>query len=240
MGGDKYSVLLPTYNEADNLPLIVWQLVRTFSECGEDFEVIIVDDNSPDGTLQIAQELQQHYGDDRIVLRPRPGKLGLGTAYIHGLKHAKGNFIVIMDADLSHQPKYIPQMIERQRSEDLDIVTGTRYRRGGGVCGWDLKRKLISCGANFLAHFVLALDVSDLTGSFRLYRKGAIEKLAATCVSKGYVFQMEILCRARRIENFRIGEVPIVFVDRLYGTSKLGGQEVVSYLKGLWTLFWTV
>lgn len=127
---------------------------------GEDFEVIIVDDNSPDGTLQIAQELQQHYGDDRIVLRPRPGwvhlssiasawllliavllkrtfplnrKLGLGTAYIHGLKHAKGNFIVIMDADLSHQPKYIPQMIERQRSEDLDIVTGTRYRRGGGV-----------------------------------------------------------------------------------------------------------
>eukprot|EP00958_Prasinococcus_capsulatus_P028650 scaffold7174_cov269-Prasinococcus_capsulatus_cf.AAC.1 len=185
MGGDKYSVLLPTYNEADNLPLIVWQLVRTFSEwCatfreafalqtfspgmqppevllrGEDFEVIIVDDNSPDGTLQIAQELQQHYGDDRIVLRPRPGwvhlssiasawllliavllkrtfplnrKLGLGTAYIHGLKHATGNFIVIMDADLSHQPKYIAQMIERQRSEDLDIVTGTRYRRGGGV-----------------------------------------------------------------------------------------------------------
>lgn len=147
---DKYSILLPTYNELENLPLIVYLIVKTLEEAGYDYEIIIIDDNSPDGTQQAAEQLQRIYGEDKIVLRPRSGKLGLGTAYVHGIKHAKGNFIVIMDADLSHHPMFIPQFIEKQKEEDLDIVSGTRYVGSGGVYGWDLKRKLISRVANYI------------------------------------------------------------------------------------------
>uniref|UniRef100_A0A0K0D8X7 Dolichol-phosphate mannosyltransferase subunit 1 n=1 Tax=Angiostrongylus cantonensis TaxID=6313 RepID=A0A0K0D8X7_ANGCA len=114
-------------------------------------EVIVIDDASPDGTGEVAVKLRDEFGEDKIVLRPREGKLGLGTAYIHGLKYARGQFIILMDADLSHHPKFILDMIELQKKENLDIVTGTRYALGGGVSGWDLKRKTISKGANFLA-----------------------------------------------------------------------------------------
>uniref|UniRef100_A0A3Q3WIZ1 Dolichol-phosphate mannosyltransferase subunit 1 n=1 Tax=Mola mola TaxID=94237 RepID=A0A3Q3WIZ1_MOLML len=109
---DKYTVLLPTYNERENLPLIVWLLVKYFGESGYNYEIIVIDDGSPDGTLEMAEQLQRIYGEDKIVLRPRPTKLGLGTAYIHGIKHATGNFIFIMDADLSHHPKFIPEFIK--------------------------------------------------------------------------------------------------------------------------------
>lgn len=115
MAKDKYSVLLPTYNERDNLPIIVWLLVKYFTEADIDYEIIVIDDGSPDGTLDVAKQLENIYGSDRIVLRPRAKKLGLGTAYIHGMKHATGNFIVIMDADLSHHPKFIPEFIKKQK-----------------------------------------------------------------------------------------------------------------------------
>ncbi|XP_072315742.1 dolichol-phosphate mannosyltransferase subunit 1 isoform X1 [Eucyclogobius newberryi] len=236
--GDKYSVLLPTYNERENLPLIVWLLVKYFGESGLDYEVIVIDDGSPDGTLEVAQQLQHIYGPDKIILRPRAKKLGLGTAYIHGLKHATGSFIFIMDADLSHHPKFIPEFIRTQRDGDLDVVSGTRYKGNGGVYGWDLRRKLISRGANFLTQVLLRPGASDLTGSFRLYKRSVLERLVERCVSKGYVFQMEMMVRARQL-NFSIGEVPISFVDRVYGESKLGGNEIVSFAKGLITLFST-
>ena len=115
MAKDKYSVLLPTYNERDNLPIIVWLLVKYFTEADIDYEIIVIDDGSPDGTLDVAKQLEKIYGSDRIVLRPRAKKLGLGTAYVHGIKHATGNFIVIMDADLSHHPKFIPEFIKKQK-----------------------------------------------------------------------------------------------------------------------------
>ncbi|XP_067904272.1 dolichol-phosphate mannosyltransferase subunit 1 isoform X2 [Heterodontus francisci] len=204
--GDKYSVLLPTYNERDNLPLIVWLLVRYFDESGFDYEIIVIDDGSPDGTLEVAKQLEQIYGSDKILLRPRAKKLGLGTAYIHGIQHATGNFVFIMDADLSHHPKFIPEFINR--------------------------------GANFVTQVLLRPGASDLTGSFRLYKKEVLQKLVEKCVSKGYVFQMEMIVRARQL-NYSIGEVPITFVDRVYGESKLGGNEIVSFLKGLMHLFAT-
>ncbi|KAL4655411.1 dolichol-phosphate mannosyltransferase subunit 1 isoform X1 [Arapaima gigas] len=235
---DKYSVLLPTYNERENLPLIVWLLVKYFGESGFDYEIIVIDDGSPDGTLQVAQQLQDIYGGDRILLRPREKKLGLGTAYIHGIKHATGNFIIIMDADLSHHPKFIPEFIQKQKEGEFDVVSGTRYSGNGGVYGWDLRRKLISRGANFLTQVLLRPGASDLTGSFRLYKKEVLEQLVERCVSKGYVFQMEMIVRARQL-GYSIGEVPISFVDRVYGESKLGGNEIVSFLKGLLTLFAT-
>ncbi|XP_038659070.1 dolichol-phosphate mannosyltransferase subunit 1 isoform X2 [Scyliorhinus canicula] len=204
--GDRYSVLLPTYNERDNLPLIVWLLVRYFDESGFDYEIIVIDDGSPDGTLEVAKQLEQIYGSDKILLRPRAKKLGLGTAYIHGIQHATGNFVFIMDADLSHHPKFIPEFINR--------------------------------GANFVTQVLLRPGASDLTGSFRLYRKEVLQKLVEKCVSKGYVFQMEMIVRARQLD-YSIGEVPITFVDRVYGESKLGGNEIVSFLKGLLHLFAT-
>ncbi|KAJ1644341.1 dolichol-P-mannose synthesis [Dispira simplex] len=232
---DRYSVLLPTYNERENLPIIVWMLVKVFNEHGIDFEIIIIDDNSPDGTLEVAQRLQKLYGEDRIVLRPRAGKLGLGTAYIHGIKNATGNFVIIMDADMSHHPKFIPEFIAKQKEGNYDIVTGTRYQGNGGVYGWDLRRKLTSRGANVLADVLLSPGVSDLTGSFRLYKKYVLTRIIESTVSKGYVFQMEMMIRARQF-NFSIAEVPITFVDRVYGESKLGANEIIGYLKGLFTL----
>ncbi|NXU02817.1 DPM1 mannosyltransferase, partial [Buphagus erythrorhynchus] len=232
-GPGRVSVLLPTYNERDNLPLVVWLLVRTFSDSGIDFEIIIIDDGSPDGTQEVAQQLEKIYGSDKILFLFPPG-----TAYIHGMKYATGNFIVIMDADLSHHVRLHLCTVPTQKEGNFDIVSGTRYKGNGGVYGWDLKRKLISRGANFLTQVLLRPGASDLTGSFRLYRKEVLQKLMEKCVSKGYVFQMEMIVRARQL-GFTVGEVPISFVDRVYGESKLGGNEIVSFLKGLLTLFAT-
>lgn len=237
------SILLPTYNEKQNIALITFLLIETLDSYFHDnrpdetYEIIVIDDNSPDGTQDMVRKLQKVYG--RIVLETRPGKLGLGTAYKHGLKVARGSFIVLMDADLSHHPKYIPDMLRKQEELDADIVSGTRYAQGGGVFGWNLKRKVTSRGANTLAQALLQPGtISDLTGSFRIYRKECLDVLMEQCTSKGYAFQMEIAVRASRL-GYRLGEVPIVFVDRVFGASKLGGAEITMYLKGLIKLFFT-
>ncbi|KAF5301210.1 hypothetical protein FQA39_LY10796 [Lamprigera yunnana] len=235
---NKYSILLPTYNEVENLPIIIWLIVNSMQKSGYNYEIIIIDDGSPDGTLKAAQQLQRIYGESKIVLHPREKKLGLGTAYIHGIKRATGNFVIIMDADLSHHPKYIPEFIRLQERNNYDIITGTRYAGEGGVHGWDFKRKLISRSANFLTQLLLRPGVSDLTGSFRLYRKDVLQKLIESCISKGYVFQMEMIVRARQFK-YTIGEVPIAFVDRVYGESKLGGSEIIQFATGLLYLFVT-
>lgn len=233
---NKYSVILPTYNERQNLPILVYLLAKSFNKDNLDWEVVIVDDNSPDGTQEIALKLVDIFGPEHIQLRARAGKLGLGTAYVHGLQFVTGNFVIIMDADFSHHPEAIPEFIALQAKGDYDIVTGTRYDGDGGVFGWDLKRKLVSRGANFLADFFLRPKISDLTGSYRLYKKEVLSKVIEETKSKGYVFQMEMIVRAR-VLGYKIGEVPISFVDRLYGDSKLGGSEIVQYLKGIWNLF---
>jgi len=208
-----------------------------------------VDDASPDGTQEIAKQLAKVYGEDKIVLKPRAGKLGLGTAYIHGLTFCSGDFVIIMDADFSHHPKFLPQFIRLKKAHNLDIVTGTRYSststphladaKPGGVHGWDLRRKLVSRGANFLASTVLNPGVSDLTGSFRLYRLPVLRHIISETQSKGYVFQMEMMVRARAL-GYTVGEIPITFVDRIFGESKLGADEIVSYAKGVWALFTSV
>jgi len=206
------------------------------------YEVVIVDDASPDNTLEMAQQLQTLYGKEKVIIVSRSGKLGLGTAYIAGLKASHGDRIILMDADLSHDPKYISKMIDlmNSSSQKYDIVSGTRYKRGGGVAGWDLKRKITSQGANYLAQFLLnpGKGCSDLTGSFRLYERHAIERLLPLIRCKGYAFQMEILVRAKAMQ-MAVGEIPIVFVDRIYGLSKLGANEILLYLKGLIQLFLT-
>lgn len=133
---------------------------------------------------------------------------------------------------MSHHPKFITQMIHAQQAQgrDYDIVTGTRYAGAGGVYGWDLKRKVVSRGANLFADTVLRPGVSDLTGSFRLYKRAVLEKVIASTESKGYTFQMELMVRAKAM-GCSVAEVPITFVDRVYGESKLGGDEIVEYAK---------
>lgn len=237
-----YSVILPTYNERTNLPLIFWLLNETFTRSQKEdmsYEVIIVDDASPDNTYEVAKSLSEKF-PNKIKIVQRTGKLGLGTAYIRGLEECEGTYIILMDADLSHHPKFITQMIENMEDGDKnDIVCGTRYALGGGVAGWDFRRKLTSRGANFLASFLLNPGPSDLTGSFRLYKKSALQKILPKVKSKGYAFQMEILVHAKK-EGLKFGkEVPITFVDRIYGESKLGANEIILYIKGLLQLFFT-
>ncbi|KAL3786557.1 hypothetical protein HJC23_006807 [Cyclotella cryptica] len=134
-------------------PLITQFLHDTFTSANLKYEIVVVDDSSPDNTLEVAQRLQTLFGEDHIRIVSRPGKLGLGSAYSAGLKASSGERIILMDADLSHHPKFIPKMISVMDGEGVEIVSGTRYRRGGGVAGWDTFRKLTSCGANFLATF---------------------------------------------------------------------------------------
>merc|ERR1712098_46732 len=240
---NKYSVILPTYNERQNLPILIQMLHDVFTKEKLDWEAIIVDDASPDGTLERAKQLQKAFGSSHIVLKPRAGKLGLGTAYVHGLQFATGNFVIIMDADFSHHPKFISRMIAKQKelptNGGYDIVTGTRYAGDGGVFGWDLKRKLVSRGANLFADTVLRPGVSDLTGSFRLYKRAVLQKVIESTESKGYTFQMEMMVRAKAM-GCTVAEVPISFVDRVYGESKLGGDEIVEYAKGVLTLWMKV
>lgn len=172
-------------------------------------------------------------------MKSRTGKLGLGTAYVFGLGFARGEFIVIMDADLSHHPEAIPKMIELQKKEGCDYVSGTRYALGGGVSGWTLFRKLTSKVANFLAQTMLDPDISDLTGSFRLYKKSVLQRMLSYELPKGYAFQMAIAVRAKRL-GYKSGEVPIEFVDRIYGESSLGAEEITRYIAQLVQLFFSV
>jgi len=233
-----YSVILPTYNERDNLPIIYYLIDKVFEEAKLSYEVVIVDDSSPDNTLEVAEAIRDSYGDNHVKIVSRKGKLGLGTAYIAGLKAAKGDRIILMDADLSHHPKFIPQMIDLMDKRKVEIITGTRYVRGGGVYGWDMKRKLTSKGANFLADFLLNPGVSDLTGSFRLYERKVLEQILPQIQCKGYAFQMEIIVRSKKV-GFQVNELPITFVDRIYGESKLGTKEIIMYIQGLIQLFFT-
>eukprot|EP01054_Gregarina_sp_Poly1_P002677 Gregarina_sp_Poly_1__2676@NODE_1733_length_3444_cov_209_769026_g1134_i0_p2_GENE_NODE_1733_length_3444_cov_209_769026_g1134_i0NODE_1733_length_3444_cov_209_769026_g1134_i0_p2_ORF_typecomplete_len243_score27_04Glycos_transf_2/PF00535_26/8e33Glyco_tranf_2_3/PF13641_6/8_7e25Glyco_transf_21/PF13506_6/1_1e06Glyco_tranf_2_2/PF10111_9/0_0005_NODE_1733_length_3444_cov_209_769026_g1134_i08271555 len=234
----EYSVVIPTYNEKENLPIVVALLFDAMSSMSpETWELVVVDDNSPDGTADVFAQLRVAFSDVNMSLLRREGKLGLGSAYMDGLKTAKGRYVILMDADLSHHPKFIPAMIQKQKETQADVVSGTRYALGGGVHGWDFTRILISRTANYLAHILLAPRFSDLTGSFRLYRREVLSQTMKQMLCKGYVFQMEVATRISRA-GFKIAEIPISFVDRLYGESKLGPMEIVEYVKGLLVLFW--
>ena len=195
MSKPEYSVLMPTYEERDNLPLIIYLLLQTAEENKINLEVVIVDDNSPDGTQDVIRELQKAY-KDKITLHARPGKMGLGSAYIDGLSKCRGKYVILMDADLSHHPKFIPPFIAKMKETNCDLVTGTRYLPGGGVHGWDLNRKLTSRVANYMASTMLNPQASDLTGSFRLYKKEVLEAIIPKVKSRGFIFQMEIITRA--------------------------------------------
>ncbi|SBS91908.1 dolichol-phosphate mannosyltransferase, putative [Plasmodium malariae] len=234
-----YSIILPTYNEKENLPYIIYMIINELKKKRINFEIIVVDDNSEDETAKVYKTLQTIFKEERLLLIEREGKYGLSSAYMDALKIVSGNFVIIMDADLSHHPKYIYNFIKKQKETNCDIVTGTRYSKDGGISGWSYKRILISRVANFLSQFLLFINLTDLTGSFRLYKTEVLKEIIQQVEGKGYVFQMEVIVRAKKLGKY-IEEVGYVFVDRLFGRSKLSSNEVFQYLIGLLRLFWTV
>ncbi|MEM8607766.1 MAG: polyprenol monophosphomannose synthase [Myxococcota bacterium] len=217
MGAAKLLVVTPTYNERENLPQFLERLFATVPET----EVLIVDDNSPDGTGELAESLARE--DSRVLLKRRPKKLGLASAYLEAFQYALDRdyeLISQMDTDLSHDAQYLPAFLERVQ-DGADVVLGSRNIPGGGVEGWGAGRSFLSKGGSLYARSVLGVDIRDLTGGFKVFRRHVLETVPLDEVrSEGYSFQIEMTFRALRL-GFRIDEVPIVFVDRRAGASKM-------------------
>jgi dolichol-phosphate mannosyltransferase len=214
---EKALIVIPTFNEAMNLPQIIPQALSEDSR----LEVLVVDDNSPDGTGLIADEMSRL--DPRVHVIHREGKLGLGTAYITGFKWAleRGyDYVFEMDADFSHDPRHLPEFLKA--IQDADIVLGSRYLQGRvTVVNWPMGRLVLSYLANIYARWFTGLRIWDLTGGFKCFRRKVLEAIdLAQVVSNGYAFQIEMSVRAWR-KGFRLREIPIVFVDRTEGQSKM-------------------
>ncbi len=215
-------VVLPTYNEATNLPVIVEAL---FGLPLSGLRILVADDNSPDGTGGVADELAARYGRDRMSVVHRPGKQGLGRAYVDGMSraiHAGADFVVQMDSDLSHGPEYLPQMLGTMLSGDADVVIGSRYIVGASVAReWSRRRKILSGFANGYVRALLRLGIRDVTAGFKLWRSAALHDIdVATVQSNGYSFQVEMNCRAAQ-RGLKVLELPIHFADRTEGQSKM-------------------
>lgn len=229
--GEKTLIVVPTYNEKENLPLLA---ARVF-EVVPQVEMLVVDDNSPDGTGALADELAAK--DPRIHVLHREQKQGLGRAYVAGFKWAiqHGYDLVFeMDCDFSHRPEHLPEFLEAV--QDADLVLGSRYVKGGGTRDWGLSRKIISGGGNLYARTVLGLPYKDLTGGFKCFRRKVLEALDLdNLMSFGYCFQIELTCRTHR-KGFRIREIPIVFPDRTRGQSKMSGKIFKEAFFTVWKL----
>ena len=224
-------VVLPTYNEADNLPAIAEAILAA----SPGLDLLVVDDNSPDGTGRLADDLARANPRVRVLHRAR--KEGLGKAYLAGFREALSHgyrYVLQMDADFSHDPKYLPELLARVRSTPL--VLGSRYVPGGGTVNWGLFRRLLSRGGGLYARTILGLSVRDLTGGFKAWQREALEAIVLADVrSTGYAFQIELTLRAVR-RGFAVEELPIVFVDRRVGQSKMSRAIVLEALWKVWAL----
>ncbi len=227
----KVLIVTPTYNEAENLE-------RLFNEVFSvvpDVHMLIVDDNSPDGTGKMADERAAE--DERVHVLHREGKLRLGTDYIAGLKWALERdytHIFEMDADLSHQPKYLPDFLEK--AKDHQLVLGSRAIKGGGTEGWGPGRKFLSRGGTLYTRSILWLPYTDLTGGFKCFHREVLERLDLDTVrSEGYAFQIELTWRAHKL-GYKIGEVPIIFPDRTEGQSKMSKGIFMEAVTMVWRL----
>jgi dolichol-phosphate mannosyltransferase len=226
-------ITVATYNEIENLPL----LVAAIFEQAPSVDILVIDDNSPDGTGRWCDE--QAKQDPRIHCLHREGKLGLGTATIAAMKYAIEHdykYMLNMDADFSHHPRYLPALIAGMEASDppVDVMIGSRYVRGGGTEGWPLKRRLMSQGVNLYARTMLGLRSKDCSGAFRCFRVSLLKKLDFDKIrSRGYSFQEEILWHLKRL-GARFAESPIVFADRERGASKINSKEAYA---ALWIIF---
>ncbi|HEY6522886.1 MAG TPA: polyprenol monophosphomannose synthase [Solirubrobacteraceae bacterium] len=221
-------LVIPTYNEADNVRNIVAAAAAELERAApRDHRILIVDDNSPDGTGAIADELAAE--SDSVEVLHRPGKSGLGQAYLAGFARALSGgaqLVIEMDADFSHNPRYLPELLAA--AEDADLVLGSRYVPGGGVRDWGLLRRLVSRGGGSYARRILGVQVRDLTGGFKCIRREVLEAIDLPSVrAEGYVFQIEVTYRAL-LAGFRVREIPIVFADRAVGSSKMSTRIAVE------------
>ncbi len=229
------AVTVPTYNERENIESLVTQLLALPTAV----RVIVVDDNSPDGTGAIADRLAAE-SDGRMGVIHRAGKLGLGTAYVAGFRRAlagEADLICTMDADFSHNPRYIPAMVDKI-GQGYDLVIGSRYVRGGGASGCTFARKLLSWGANAFARTMLGLRAHDTTAGFRCYRREMLQGMDLDDIkASGYSFLIEMLYRVQR-SDWRVGEVAIVFENRRLGASKVSKNEIIKALGTVLRLAW--
>ena len=225
-------VITPTYNERENLHAFLAALFAVAPQV----DVLIVDDNSPDGTGGLADEVAAR--DPRVRVRHRAGKLGLGTAYLEGFHWAlaQGYDVVFeMDTDLSHDPRYVPEFL-RAIEAGADVVVGSRNIPGGGVEGWGPGRHLVSKGGSIYARSILGLDVRDLTSGYKAFTRDALERIDLGGVkSNGYSFQIELTYRAV-LRGMRVAEVPILFVDRRAGASKMSRKIFAEAVLMVWKL----
>ena len=217
-------IVMPTYNEAANIEAIVRAVGAELERSvGRDYRLLVVDDNSPDGTGEVADRLSAEL--EWLEVLHRPGKQGLGHAYLAGFAHALAagaELLVEMDADFSHDPRFLPDLIEAARV--ADVVLGSRYIEGGGVRNWGLVRRAVSRGGGWYARAVLGVPVHDLTGGFKCIRREVLEAIELETIrAEGYGFQIEVTYRALRA-GFRVVEIPIVFTDRQAGASKMSTQ----------------
>jgi dolichol-phosphate mannosyltransferase len=229
-------VTVATYNEMENLPRLVEAIWRFAPEV----DILVIDDNSPDGTGQWCD--RQAAENPRIACLHRSGKLGLGTATVAGMRYAIAHgyqFVLNMDADFSHQPKYLPAFLagmDPPGRPTVDVMIGTRYMPDGGVEGWPLKRRLMSRAVNLYTRWLLWLWPRDCSGAFRCYRTELLARLDFGAIrSRGYSFQEEVLWRLKRL-GARFGETPIVFVERQHGTSKIDTGEALEALRIIFRL----
>jgi dolichol-phosphate mannosyltransferase len=227
---ERLLVVVPTYNERVNLPLVVPAILHQDPR----FEVLVVDDNSPDGTGQLADELAA--STPRVHVMHRPGKSGLGKAYVAGFQWAlERNYDLIfeMDADFSHDPKFLGDFV--RAINEADVVIGSRYRTGVNVINWPISRLLLSIGANQYARWTTGLPLADSTGGFKCFRREVLQSIDLEKVrSNGYSFQIEMSFRAWK-KGFRLKEIPIVFTDRVEGQSKMNKRIM---REAIWMVWW--
>ena len=225
-------VCIPTYNERDNIEAIA----RAALAADPRIDVLVIDDNSPDGTGAIADALAAK--EPRAHVLHRPAKQGLGRAYLDGFRWAllrSYSFVLEMDADFSHHPKYLPVLLDRAE-DGADLVLGSRYVPGGGTVNWGAARKLVSRAGSLYARTILRLPQRDLTGGFKCFKRGVLESIDLASVhSTGYAFQIELTYRAIK-KGFRVEEIPIVFEDRRVGQSKLSRGIILEALAMVWKL----
>jgi dolichol-phosphate mannosyltransferase len=220
-------LVLPTYNEAENLERIVRAALPELASATPDHHILVVDDGSPDGTGQIADRLAGEF--EQVEVLHRTAKQGLGRAYLAGFERAfdsGADLVLEMDADFSHDPRDLPRLIAA--AEEADLVLGSRYVAGGGVTDWGLFRRMLSRGGSWYARVVLRVPVRDLTGGFKCFRRATLEGIDyRNTHADGYGFQIELTYRAIQA-GFRVEEVPIVFRDRKEGTSKMNARIAVE------------
>ncbi len=232
MESGKSVVIIPTYNEKENIEAII----RAVMALEDNFDILVIEDGSPDGTADIVKRLIAGDFKGRLHIIERTGKLGLGTAYITGFKWAieqKYDFVFEMDADFSHDPKDVPRLLKEVRDNGYDVAIGSRYITGVNVVNWPMGRVLMSYYASKYVQFVTGIPVNDTTAGFKCYRRQVLETIDLDAIRfKGYAFQIEMKFTAYKL-GFKIKEVPVIFVNRELGTSKMSGGIFSEALFGV-------